>query len=275
MTGTALGPAIGTLAGGTLIAIFGWRPVFIALGLLTLGWLLPWTMSMPRSQLSHAVGRASAPRAVDILRHRSFWGGAIGHFCVNYLAYFVLTWMPFYLVREKRFTLPTMGKLAALFYVVEASFTIVTGAVTDRSIRAGHSPTVARKTAMFIGHTLAAAALACWTVAGPRWFFLCVFVTFAAWGIAATGIFAFPQALAGPEASGKWTGLQNCFANTAGIIAPAMTGFLLDWTGSFTLTLAAAATVMFIGGLAWVVIVGPLDQVTFTKTAIAKTSVET
>src|SRR5207302_5002260 len=83
MTGTALGPAIGTLAGGALIAIFGWRPGRIALGLLTLGWLLPWTMSMPRSQLSHAVDRASAPRAVDILRHRSFWGGAIGHFCVN------------------------------------------------------------------------------------------------------------------------------------------------------------------------------------------------
>jgi MFS transporter, ACS family, D-galactonate transporter len=153
---------------------------------------------------------------------------------------------------------------------VEASFTIATGALTDRSIRKGCPPTVARKTAMFVGHTLTAAALACWILAGPRWFFLCVFVTFAAWGIAATGIFAFPQALAGPEASGKWTGLQNCFANMAGIIAPAMTGFILDWTGSFAVTLAAAAAVMFIGGLAWVFMVGPFEQVTFEKPATAK-----
>jgi MFS transporter, ACS family, D-galactonate transporter len=270
MTGTALGPAIGTLAGGTLIAMFGWRPVFVLLGVLTLAWLVPWTISMPRSQRPFT--RAPAPRALHILRHRSFWGGAIGHFCTNYLAYFVLTWMPFYLVREKHFSLPTMGKLAALFYVVESSFTVATGALTDYSIRKGCAPTVARKTAMLVGHTLAAAALASWILAGPRWFFPSVFCTFAAWGIAATGIFAFPQALAGPEASGKWTGLQNCFANMAGIIAPAMSGFLLEWTGSFAVTLSATATVMFIGGLAWVFLVGPLEEVTFTKVAGAKTS---
>jgi ACS family D-galactonate transporter-like MFS transporter len=272
MTGTALGPAIGTLAGGTLIAMFGWRPVFVVLGLITLGWLVPWTVSMPRSQRSFT--RAPAPRSLDIVRHRSFWGGAIGHFSINYLAYFVLTWMPFYLVREKHFSLPTMGKLAALFYVVEALFTMVTGALTDRAIRRGCSSTIARKTAMFVGHTLTAGALACWMLAGPRWFFPCVFVTFASWGIAATGIFAFPQALAGPQASGKWTGLQNCFANMAGIIAPAMTGFLLDWTGSFAVTLAAAAAVMLIGGLAWVFVVGPLEQVTFSIATAAQATVD-
>ena len=60
MTGTALGPAIGTLAGGTLIAMFGWRPVFVVLGLITLAWLAPWTVSMPHSQRSFT--RAPAPR---------------------------------------------------------------------------------------------------------------------------------------------------------------------------------------------------------------------
>jgi hypothetical protein len=60
----------------------------------------------------------------------------------------------------------------------------------------------------------------------------------------------------------------------AGIIAPAMTGFLLDWTGSFAVTLAATAAVMLIGGLAWVLVVGPLEQVTFAKAAAAQATVD-
>lgn len=263
MTGTALGPAIGTLLGGTLIARFGWRPFFIALGVVTLAWLIPWMISMPCSAPPKTARRSSGPPVWAILRHRSFWGGAIGHFCINYLAYFVLTWMPFYLVREKQFSLPTMGKLAALFYCVESTLTVITGALTDRAVRGGQTITRARKTAMIVGHTLAAIGLLCWMLAGSRWFMVCIVFTFAAWGIAATGIFAFPQDLGGHEASGKWSGLQNCVANFAGILAPAITGFLLDRTGNFAVTLAMTAAVMLVGGFAWVFLVGELKPVSF------------
>lgn len=265
MTGTALGPAIGTLLGGSLIARFGWRPVFIVLGLITLAWLIPWVVTMPCPAESTARGSNPGPRVWAILRHRSFWGGAIGHFCINYLAYFVLTWMPFYLVREKQFSLPTMGKLAAMFYFVESTFTVITGALTDRAVRTGHTITRARKTAMLVGHTLAALGLLCWMLASSNWFMVCIVFTFAAWGIAATGIFAFPQDLGGQQASGKWSGLQNCVANFAGILAPAITGFLLDRTGNFALTLATTAAVMLVGGFAWVLLVGQLEPVSFAS----------
>ncbi len=43
--GTKLGPAIGTLAGGLLVAHYGWRTMFIVLGLLSLVWLIPWFVS--------------------------------------------------------------------------------------------------------------------------------------------------------------------------------------------------------------------------------------
>ena len=38
--GIALGPAAGTLAGGLILASWGWRPIFIIFGLVTLLWLL-------------------------------------------------------------------------------------------------------------------------------------------------------------------------------------------------------------------------------------------
>src|SRR3954452_7266707 len=40
--GIALGPAVGTLAGGLMVAHWGWRAMFFVFGAATLLWLLPW-----------------------------------------------------------------------------------------------------------------------------------------------------------------------------------------------------------------------------------------
>src|SRR5437763_7784793 len=40
--GIAFGPAVGTLAGGMMVAHLGWRPMFFVFGGVTLIWLLPW-----------------------------------------------------------------------------------------------------------------------------------------------------------------------------------------------------------------------------------------
>ena len=75
------------------------------------------------------------------------------------------------------------------------------------------------------------------------------------------GTFAFAQTLAGPRAAGKWVGMQNAVANLAGITGPALTGFLVDWTGHFGLALASVALVTVAGGLAWLFGVRKLEQV--------------
>src|SRR5215510_10042584 len=40
--GIALGPAIGTLAGGMILGQFGWRAIFLVFGVITLLWVFPW-----------------------------------------------------------------------------------------------------------------------------------------------------------------------------------------------------------------------------------------
>src|SRR5262249_39369112 len=45
--GTKLGPALGMLAGGMLMSRYGWRPVFIVLGISSLVWLPAWFRWMP------------------------------------------------------------------------------------------------------------------------------------------------------------------------------------------------------------------------------------
>ena len=71
-------------------------------------------------------------------------------------------------------------------------------------------------------------------------------------GTAGSGIYAVPQTLAGPRIAGRWVGMQNCVANIAGILAPMLTGVLVQRTGHFSAALMLAAAFAAVGALAWV-----------------------
>ncbi len=100
--GMKLGPAVGTLGGGLLMQRYGWRPVFIGIGILSLLWLPAWKRWMPRGAGFATADKSAAPTMGGVLRQRSFWGACTGHFCVNYQLYVMVTWLPFYLVHEHR-----------------------------------------------------------------------------------------------------------------------------------------------------------------------------
>jgi ACS family D-galactonate transporter-like MFS transporter len=258
----SFGPAVGTLGAGLLMAKYGWRPVFIGIGLASLAWVPAWIKWMPRGR---AMERSfvAVPGFADILRQRSFWGVCAGHFSVNYLAYFMLTLLPFYLVRERHLNMQSMAKVASAYYAIEGFSAITTGWFSDFFIRRNYTPTLVRKSAMAIGHTIAAIALAGCAVATSQWYLLCLGAVGIGCGTARAGPFAFSQTLAGPHATGKWTGLQNGIANLSGVVAPALTGFLVDRTGKFLAPLAIAATVLLAGGLAWVFVVGRVEEVSW------------
>lgn len=86
MAGMSSGPAFGIFAGGLLIASFGWRAFFIAFGLASLVWVVPWLLiAQPRLVEQRAELAARPPGTRAILRERSLWGASLGHFCVNYV----------------------------------------------------------------------------------------------------------------------------------------------------------------------------------------------
>src|SRR3984893_5439071 len=258
----SFGPALGTLGAGLLMAKYGWRPLFIGIGLISLAWVPAWIKWMPRSGGTEC-SLVAVPGFADILRQRSFWGVCGGHFSVNYLAYFMLTLLPFYLVRERHLSMQSMAKVASAYYAIEGLSAITTGWLSDFFIRRSHTPTLVRKSAMAIGHTIAAIALASCALANSQWYLLCLAAIGIGCGSARAGPFAFSQTGAGPHPTGKWTGLQNGFANLSGVVAPALTGFLVDRTGSFQAALAIAASVLLAGGLSWVFGVGRVEQVSW------------
>jgi cyanate permease len=82
-----------------------------------------------------------------------------------------------------------------------------------------------------------------------------LFAAAVSFGFIAPNLFAVGQTLAGPRGAGKWVGFQNCLGNIAGIVAPIVTGAVVDKTGEFTWAFAAAGLVALTGVFAWSVIV--------------------
>jgi MFS family permease len=258
------GSAIGTLGGGLLMARYGWRPIFVAIGIVSLLWLPAWSRWKAPMTTAESHAGVLAPSFAAILRKRTFWGAASGHFCANYLVYFLMSWLPYYLVNERHLSMSAMSVAAGALWVVDSLSSVATGMVTDLCIRRGTSASRARKWAMAVGFTLAAVSLVACAFAGEGsylwWLIACAIGS----GTANAGTFAFAQTLSGPRAAGKWVGLQNGIANLAGVTGPALSGFIVDWTGHFATAFAVAALITLGGAFAWCLGVPKLEPVDFS-----------
>ena len=262
MSGLKWGNVIGTVGAGMLMASYGWRPVFIVVGVSSLLWLPAWAKWRPRceSEPVHAPAVAG-PTFDEILLHRSFWGTSAGHFATNYLFYFMITWLPTYLVLGRHLSMQSMAVVGGVYYAVDALAALSTGWLQDFAIVKGYSPTLVRKSAMVIGFGTAAVGLLGCALAGGSAYLPWLMAAGFGCGMTGPGLYTFPQTLAGPDAVGKWYGWQNGFANFAGITGPALTGWVLEQTGRFFAPFAITAAVCVGGALAWVFVVGKVEQV--------------
>jgi MFS transporter, ACS family, D-galactonate transporter len=263
--GLLLGPGIGMLLGGTLMGMFGWRPFFLVLGLASLLWLVPWIKWMPKARASNTLSATGAPSLAEFLRLRSAWGSCVGLFSGNYVNYFLITWLPFYLVRERHFSMSNMARIGGLAYLLGACSSTFSGWRSDRWIMSGGTPTRVRKTFTGGGLILAGTFLGLSAATGPRTCLVMLVLGVISFGVTSSNVWAITQTLAGPQAAGRWTGFQNFIGNLAGVVAPALTGFVVGRTGHFYWAFAILLAVTIMGTLSWVFLVGPVEQVVWHK----------
>jgi len=260
--GQALGPAIGTFAGGMLMATYGWRPVFVLFGVISGAWLLPWVFVARRASARwRNEASLPPPSFLMILGKRECWGASLGHFAHNYALYFLITWLPLYLVKSRGFSMGEMSELGAMLYILYAISTQASGLIADRWMAAGASSTRVRKTIITTGHLGVAGCMAVCALGGPAASVVGLVASGLFFGMNTATIFPIGQILGGPHAAGKWMGVQNCLANTAGILAPIITGYVVDWTGKFGLAFALAAAMSLIGIFGWAVIIRRVETV--------------
>ncbi len=261
IAGISLGPGLGLLLGGTLMAEFGWRPFFVVLGLVSLLWVPAWIRWRPKTQPMAPSSNAAAPSLLEFLRLRSAWGTCCGLWCGNYVNYFLLTWMPYYLVRELHFSMRTMAKIGGSGYLLSAGCAAASGWLADRWIRAGASPTKVRKTFVAGAPVCVAVLFALCATARPGTSVVLLLIAMAFFGIGSSNVFAISQRLAGPDAAGRWVGFQNGFGNLSGAVVPVVTGLVLQHTGHFAWALWITAGVELLAAVFWGLVLGPVEPV--------------
>jgi MFS transporter, ACS family, D-galactonate transporter len=257
--GTKAGPAVGTLLGGLLMARFGWRVFFLGIGFLSLLWLLPWWTWAPRT--SYLTISAQGPGMLRILGRREGWATFSGLFCFNYAFYFLLTWLPTYLVTERHFSMRMMAFFAALPFAVTAAASLLCGWLSDRWILAGATPSRVRKGLLVSGMILCALLLPVSAAAPHSVAMILLSVAFFGIGMVTSNIWAITQTLAGPTAAGQWTGLQNSIGNLGGVVAPIVTGWIVNQSGSFFLAFVAASVSLLLAAVVYGTWLGPVAPV--------------
>lgn len=269
-----MGPSVGTVLGGMLMPVFGWRAVFIAFGFLSMIWILPLfrVRSLPPEQLPAAEGHvgvdlAAKPPFARILRQPGLWGASLGHFAGNYNFYFILAWLPDYLVRERNFSMQGMAFVAGIAYLINAVSALLSGWAVSAWTRSGRSPNALYKSIMAFGHIASMSTMVGMVVLPVGGSIACLYLFQFAIGIASPGLYAIPQIIAGPLAAGRWVGVQNACGNLAGVFAPAITGLLVDLTGRFSSAFMLSGAINILGLIGWVWMLPRIEPLDWSKTS--------
>ena len=258
--GIALGPAAGTLAGGLILASFGWRAIFLVFGLVTLLWLLPWQLAVRGLDQEDGPAERRVPVS-ELLRKWPLWSMSIAHVTSNYVFYFLLAWLPLYLTQSRGLPIATMTFLATLGFAAQAVSALASGVLSDWWTRRGRSEEAVRRWMMLLGQIVAAAAVLGLAYAdGVAELALLLCVAGFATGALSLNTYAVAQMFSGPRAAGSWVGIQNAIGNLSGIFGPIATGLIVDRAGYDTAFIATAA-VAAAGAIWWIVGVPKIEQV--------------
>lgn len=256
--GSKGGPALGTLLGAFAVANFGWRPFYWVLGSVFLLWFFLWSKSIPAST-AHAAPEPESTHAW--MKSRAAFATFLGLFCFNYAFYFLLTWLPTYLVSQRNFSLNEMAFFGALPYGVSAAASFAAGVFADRRVSQGAASGPLRRRMAVIGLALAALTLFGATLDYKPAALAMLLIAFIGMGLFTANVWAITQTLAGPQRAGSWTGWQNACGNLGGVAAPIVTAWCIESRGGFPLAFGVSASMLFASAFLYGAILPNVEEV--------------
>jgi MFS family permease len=263
-----VGPAVGIMGGGLLIDHVGWRGMFVVFGLCSLLWLLPWWATrLPTLANAAPPSDEDTPSWGQVLRQRGMWGTGLGLFSNNYLFYFMLIWLPDYLVKERGFSMHQMEGWGTAGYLVNGLAALVIGWGIDRYVQRRGSANLAYKSVLLIAQAGCIVGMLMMGMGSRSAAIVGLFAVMFLIGASSAGVYTMSQILAGPRAAGRWVGIQNSVGNLSGAVAPWVTGIIVDRTGHFTWAFVTAAVVSALGIYCWVGMVPKLAPINWRSLA--------
>ncbi|MFH8572650.1 MFS transporter [Streptomyces sp. NPDC017993] len=267
--GNAVGGALSIPLVAIVVGAFGWRAAFAIAGGLGVVWAFGWWLyyrdperhgQLTKPELEYIkAGQDStdAPEQTevrwrDLFRFRLVWAMMLGFFCVNFVAYFFITWFPSYLVETYHLSTMKFGFLGMVPGLASMVGGWCGGLVSDWLVRRGTPVTKARKVCL-VGGLLGTSVIALAVVSPSVGMALTALsASYFCSTFAAASVWALPGDIAPtPGHVGSIAGIQNTAGNIAGIVSPLLLGVLMGSSGSFFVPLITAGCVALLGAVTY------------------------
>ena len=253
------GLSIGTMSAlpitGALVKSYGWPMPFYVFGVVGIVWTVVW-FGMVGSGRAMEPEAPSAPRTIPwkrLLTEPAVWAIIVAHFCSNWSLYVLLAWLPTYFKTTFNVSLVNAGLLSAapwLSYFVMANGSAYFAAWM---IRRGHTVTFVRKLMQGVALLGCASFLLLLPLASsPMIGALLMCGAGGALSLTLSGFAPNSFDVAPRYADVIW-GITNTGATIPGIVGVAITGWLVDKTGSFTAPFVLTAAFSVLGAAVYVV----------------------
>lgn len=269
---STVGPAIAPPLLTVLMLNFGWRWMFVIIGLVGIVIGLIWWAIYRDPSAYHL--DAEEQRYLDegedsthgaqvsfaewrsLFGYRTTWGMIFGNFGNGYMIWLYAAWLPGYLEIQRHVSIPHTGWVAAIPYVFGVVGSLFGGWVCDRLVRAGFSPVNSRKLPIILGMfgaagcTIFAALVPSNTAAVAA-----ISVALFAGNLAGATIWALAVVAAPSKGVASLGSMQNFGGFLGGALAPMLTGFIVQATNSFVPALILAAVVSVVSAFVYLVVV--------------------
>lgn len=280
--GTFTGPAIGAVLVGSLTAAWGWRIAFVSLGALGVLWLVvnliwfdtpervTWLPAEERDFIVRERGAAPSERldepgrtqiVLQLIRSPSLWGITVTQACAIYSLYLLLFWLPSYLQAAKHLNIMQTGMFTAIPWLCAAPLSIAMGAASDKLLNKEQLLSGGRRMMVVIA-MLCASVLLLLPLINNIWMILAV-IAFSLSGIATTlalNVALVTDLVHTPRDVAKAISMLVLGGNTFGIIAPIITGYVIQAFGGYNWAFVIAGLLLLIGAVSaltmtrWVIV---------------------
>ena len=266
--GTAIAPALLT----PVMLVFGWRWMFVLMGGLGIILAVVWytvyrdfdAETLEPMDRHYLYDGGELPEAAPVhvgawgklFSFRTTWGLILGFFGNVYIGWLFIAWLPGYLEMQRHMSIPKTGLVASVPFLFGLVGSIGGGYLADRLTTRGMTAIASRKLLTVIG--MVAMSLATFVAAETASNLIAVASISVAifFGFSASGTsWSLANACAPSSYAASLGAIMDFGGFIGGALAPMVTGFVVQVTGSFTPALLVAGAVGLCSAAAYVLFI--------------------
>jgi len=264
--GTLFGPALSAPVVAWLIAALSWRWSIVITGSVGLVWVAVWlafvstperTSWLPEAERRRILAERHGTQPLaqhggvgyrGLLRSPSMWGLAISQGCAVYSVYLYLTWLPNYLQTARGLSIVNSGLFTAVPFLVGGAVIILTNWIGDKILTPHTMHTGARRIVVVSCLLLCAVGVTIPFVDSLTMVVILTIFPVSFGGTASATNAALANDLLRSQAdSGRAFAFMVLGGNVFGLLAPIITGYIVQISGSFASAFVLAGALSLIG----------------------------